>query len=62
MLPELKILRKNHEDTNPFLRKLSRYCVHAVSEDNLPTVVERAFTGAGFTALVWPIADLDPPE
>ncbi|PUU76158.1 hypothetical protein B9Z19DRAFT_1130105 [Tuber borchii] len=25
MLHELKILRKNHEDTNPFLRRLSRY-------------------------------------
>jgi len=58
MLGSLKILRKNYEDTNPFLCKLSRYCVHGVSEDNFPTAAERAFTAAGFAALVQPIADL----
>ena len=58
MLQELKILRKNHEDTNPFACKLSKYCVHSVSEDNFPTAAERAFTTAGFAALVRPIADL----
>ena len=58
MLRELKILRKNHEATNPFLHKLSSHCVHAVSEDNFPTTAERAFTAAGFAALVRHIADL----
>jgi len=63
MLRELKILRKNHEDTNPFLRKSSRYCVHAVSKDGFPTAAARAFTTAGFAASVRPIADLyDLPE
>ena len=58
ILHELKILRKIYEDTNLFLRKLSRYFVHAVSEDNFPTAAECAFTAAGFADLVRPIADL----
>ena len=62
MLRELKILRKNHEDTNPFLRKLRRYCVHRVSKDNFPTAAEWAFAPASFAALVRPIPDLyEPP-
>ena len=48
MLCELKNLRKSHEDTNPFLRELSRYCVHTVSMNDFTTLVERAFTAAGF--------------
>ena len=31
------------------LGMLSRNSVHAISEDNFPTVVERALTAAGFT-------------
>ncbi|CUS13275.1 unnamed protein product [Tuber aestivum] len=58
MLREHKIFRKNYEATNPFLRKLSRYCVHSISEDNFPTAAQRRFTADGFAALVRPIADL----
>ena len=58
MLRELKILRKNHEETNPFPLKLSRYCIHRVSKDNCPTAAQWVFTAAGFAALVRPIADL----
>jgi len=58
MLRELKLLRKNHEDTNPFPRKLGRYCVHSVSKNNFPTAAQWAFTAAGFADLVRPMADL----
>jgi len=58
ILHKLKSLSKSYEDTNLVLRKLSLYFVHAVSEDNFPTAAEYAFTAAGLTAFVWPIADL----
>ncbi|RPA88925.1 hypothetical protein L873DRAFT_1832135 [Choiromyces venosus 120613-1] len=53
-----KILRRNHEDANPFLPQLSKYCVHAVSEDNFPTAAGLAFTAASFAAFAQPIEDL----
>ncbi|PUU73048.1 hypothetical protein B9Z19DRAFT_927639, partial [Tuber borchii] len=40
------------------LRKWSRYCVHAVVEDNLSTTAEHAFTATGFSVLLQPIAGL----
>jgi len=61
ILHELKILRKSYEDTNLFLHKLSRYFVHPVSEDNFPTAAERAFTAAGFAALVGPAKNAKRP-
>ncbi|QRG39029.1 diphosphomevalonate decarboxylase [Candidozyma auris] len=57
-LRDLKKLRKELEDQNPSLPKLSEWGLHIVSENNFPTAAGLASSAAGFAALVSAIAKL----
>jgi len=52
-----KVLRKSLHEVNP-LPKVSKYCVHVVSEDNFSIAAGLASSAAGFAALVRAIVDL----
>ncbi|KAF2280592.1 diphosphomevalonate decarboxylase [Westerdykella ornata] len=55
---ELRALRKQLEDANPELPKLSSLPLKIVSENNFPTAAGLASSAAGFAALVRAIANL----
>ena len=55
---ELRALRKQLEDGNDTLPKLSTFPLKIVSENNFPTAAGLASSAAGFAALVRAIANL----
>lgn len=57
-LKDLRKLRKELEDTDSTLPKLSQWGLHIVSENNFPTAAGLASSAAGFAALVVAIAKL----
>lgn len=57
-LADLKKLRKELEDSDASLPKLSTFGLHIVSENNFPTAAGLASSAAGFAALVVAIAKL----
>lgn len=57
-LKNLRSLRKELEDANPSLPKLSTFPLRIVSENNFPTAAGLASSAAGFAALVRAVADL----
>lgn len=57
-LKDLRKLRKELEDSDSSLPKLSEWGLHIVSENNFPTAAGLASSAAGFAALVVAIAKL----
>lgn len=57
-LKDLRSLRKQLEDENTSLPKLSQFKLHIVSENNFPTAAGLASSAAGFAALVYSISQL----
>ncbi|PGH16467.1 diphosphomevalonate decarboxylase [Helicocarpus griseus UAMH5409] len=57
-LSDLRALRRNLENANPSLPKLSACPLRIVSENNFPTAAGLASSAAGFAALVRAIANL----
>lgn len=57
-LKDLRKLRKELEDSDTSLPKLSEWGLHIVSENNFPTAAGLASSAAGFAALVVAIAKL----
>lgn len=57
-LKDLKTLRKELEDADSSLPKLSQFGLHIVSENNFPTAAGLASSAAGFSALVVAISKL----
>lgn len=57
-LKDLKSLRRQLEDADSLLPKMSEWGVHIVSENNFPTAAGLASSAAGFAALVVAVAKL----
>ncbi|KAH3675070.1 hypothetical protein WICMUC_002902 [Wickerhamomyces mucosus] len=57
-LKDLRSLRKQLEDSDSNLPKISEFGLHIVSENNFPTAAGLASSAAGFSALVVAIAKL----
>ncbi|RAK86637.1 diphosphomevalonate decarboxylase [Aspergillus costaricaensis CBS 115574] len=57
-LASLRAHRRELEDANPSLPKLSTFPLRIVSENNFPTAAGLASSAAGFAALVRAVADL----
>lgn len=57
-LKDLRMLRKQVEDADSSLPKMSEWKLHIVSENNFPTAAGLASSAAGFAALVVAIAKL----